>query len=159
MAQPEFLLDVLQQIPPLHRAIETSGYAPASVFDEIMKQSDLVLFDIKHTDPVIHKKFTGVDNLIILKNFENLSQSEIPFILRLPIIPGVNDNREHFISICNLIQKAPNLQHVEILPYHFTAGAKYPNVNRKYMPEFDFNKTVSIDISPFEENGFNAIIL
>ena len=66
--QPDFVIELLRQLPDIHTAIETSGYANTHIFNEVTSLADLILFDIKHTDPEMHRKYTGVDNAIILEN-------------------------------------------------------------------------------------------
>ena len=99
--------------------------------------ADLVLFDVKHADPVQHRRWTGVDNAPILRNLAWLCTSGRPFVVRIPLIPGVNDTRENMLQTCLLIKDAPGLERVEILRYHKTAGAKYAMIGRTYAPGFD----------------------
>jgi len=159
LAQPAFLFDLIGQLKPINIAVETSGYASEAVFREMVSSVDLVLMDIKHTDPEIHKKYTGVSNARILRNVEILCRSETDFRIRIPLIPGVNDNPENIRETASLIKVAKHLQRVELLPYHQTAGAKYPMVNKIFSPGFDTSKKVNIPIRIFEENNINAIVL
>ena len=118
-------------------AVETSGYAAPEVFRRVAGHADLVLFDVKHADPVQHRRWTGVDNAPILRNLAWLCTSGRPFVVRIPLIPGVNDTRENMLQTCLLIKDAPGLERVEILRYHKTAGAKYAMIGRTYAPGFD----------------------
>ena len=79
----------------------------------------------------------GVDNAPILRNLAWLCTSGRPFVVRIPLIPGVNDTRENMLQTCLLIKDAPGLERVEILRYHKTAGAKYAMIGRTYAPGFD----------------------
>lgn len=121
----------------VHTAVETSGYAAPEVFRRVAGHADLVLFDVKHADPVQHRRWTGVDNAPILRNLAWLCTSGRPFVVRIPLIPGVNDTRENMLQTCLLIKDAPGLERVEILRYHKTAGAKYAMIGRTYAPGFD----------------------
>ena len=91
LAQPDFLFDLIRQLKPINIAVETSGYANKNVFQKMLTEVDLVLMDVKHTDSVIHKKYTGVDNSLILENLKVLCQSTTNFHIRIPLIPGIND--------------------------------------------------------------------
>lgn len=142
--QGEFLLEVLEKLPNLHKAIETCGYCDYDLFGKIIEKLDLVMMDLKIIDSEKHKHFTGVSNEKILKNLEQLIKSEKPFIVRIPVIPDVNDNDENFIATAELLKNAKNLQLVELLPYHKTAGAKYSMVKMDYAPEFDIHKKVNL---------------
>lgn len=159
LAQPDFLFDLLKQLKPLHIAVETSGYASGSIFQKMVSMVDLVLMDVKHTDPKIHKKYTGIDNSLILENLKFLCQSSIDFCIRIPLIPGVNDTRENMEMTALLIKDSKYLKQVELLPYHQTAGAKYPMVNKIFSPGFDTNKKVNVWKDIFENYNINVTVL
>jgi pyruvate formate lyase activating enzyme len=159
LAQPGFLLELIEQLKPMNIAVETSGHASESVFREMISGVDLVLMDIKHTDPEIHKKYTGVDNSQILKNLQFLCQSNTDFYIRIPLIPGVNDTMKNMEKTAQLIKGAKHLKRVELLPYHQTAGAKYPMLNNVFNPGFDTAIRVNIPIRVFEENNINTHVL
>ena len=88
LAQYDFSLELLKKAKEngIHTAIETCGYAEKSKILEIAKYVDLFLFDCKETNPELHKKYTGVDNKIILDNLKALSDAGSKIILRCPII-------------------------------------------------------------------------
>ena len=159
LAQPVFLFDLLKQLKPLHIAVETSGHASGSIFQKMVSMVDLVLMDVKHTDPKIHKKYTGIDNSLILENLKFLCQSSSNFHIRIPLIPGVNDNRENMEMTALLIKDAKYLNRVELLPYHHTAGAKYPMVKKIFSPGFNTNKKVNVWKDIFENYNINVTIL
>lgn len=159
LAQPAFLFDLLEQLKPLHIAVETSGYASGSIFQKMVSMVDLVLMDVKHTDPKIHKKYTGIDNSLILENLKFLCQSSTDFCIRIPLIPGVNDTRENMEMTALLIKDSKYLKQVELLPYHQTAGAKYPMVNKIFSPGFGTNKKVNVWNYIFENYNINVTVL
>ena len=82
-----------------------------------------------------------------------LAAGETPFILRMPIIPGVNDVREHFVTAAALVKDAKQLVRIEILPYQRAAGAKYEMVGRIYDPPFDENIKPEFYPEVFDEQG------
>lgn len=156
--QPDFMMDVLDIIrPEIHTAIETSGHVYPDVFHRVIPNLDLVMMDIKHTDPVIHKKYTGADNRLILMNLDYLCSSGKDFIIRIPLIPGVNDSKENLQNILSLVKEAKSLVRIEILPYHKLAGAKYTMIGKKYNPLFDTEQKPDIHI--FEESNIKTIVL
>lgn len=159
LAQPAFLFDLIDRLKPMNVAVETSGYAPPDVFQKMVSMTGLVLMDIKHTDPVVHKKYTGVGNNLILENLESLCRSDTDFCIRIPLIPGVNDTRENMEKTALLLRNARNLRRVELLPYHLTAGAKYPMVGRCFEPGFDTGKMVNIRRDVFENNNIHVTVL
>jgi len=159
LMQSEFIRDVLDMIKPeIDTAIETSGYAPADIFKNTVKEFDLVMLDIKHTDELLHKEYTGVDNKLIMQNLQFLCLSDINFIIRIPLIPQVNDTENNMMNILDLIKDAKSLQRVEIMRYHKTAGAKYSMIGKEYNPRFDTEKEPEI-YNVFEQNNINTIIL
>ena len=118
----------------------------------------MMLFDVKMADPLMHKKYTGADNRQILGNLDILRRSGKDFVVRVPLIPGVNDTRENMEATSRLIAGAEGLKRVELLRYHKTAGAKYPMVGLKYSPEFDENATPQIH-DVFTEKGIELLVL
>jgi pyruvate formate lyase activating enzyme len=159
LAQPAFLFDLIEQLKPVNIAVETSGYAKPDIFQKMVSEVDLVLMDIKHTDTKIHKKYTGVGNELILDNLEYLCQSATGFYIRIPLIPGVNDTRENMEKTAELIKDAKNLKRVDLLPYHQTAGAKYPMLGKEYNPGFDVKRKVNIWREAFEKYNINVTVL
>ena len=134
LAQYDFSLELLKKAKEngIHTAIETCGYAEKSKILEIAKYVDLFLFDCKETDQELHKKYTGVDNKIILDNLKALSDAGSKIILRCPIIPGFNDRAEHFKGISEIADKFSGIEHIEIEPFHPLGESKYSALNREY---------------------------
>jgi len=149
LAQPEFLMEALDRLSSLHRAIETSGYSDKEVFRQVIDRTDYIIMDIKMIDEEKHLYYTGVSNKKILSNLNILKDSGKPFRIRIPMIPGVNDSDENLEETARLRLDAPALDMVELMPYHVTAGAKYEMVNRKYKPEFDVDAKPNMNISVF----------
>lgn len=99
----------------INTAIETSLF----LFDEeILGGVNLVMADLKIWDDELHLKHTGVSNKPILENFKRLDKLSVPFIVRTPVIPGINDNAECIESIRNFVRDFKNIQKYELLPYH-----------------------------------------
>lgn len=159
LMQFKFVIEFLQKTEALHRVVETSGYAPEEVFREVVKHTDLVLFDVKHMDEAEHRKYTGAGNVPILANLRQLCRGEKEFIVRIPLIPGVNDSQENMSAIAQVLKEAGALQRVELMRYHKTAGAKYAMLGRSYDPPFDTQAAPMIHTGPFEENNIKTIIL
>lgn len=158
LSQAEFLCEVMALLPDIHKAVETSGYASPEVFGKVLAIVDLLLFDVKLADADSHRRFTGVDNSVILKNLATLCKSGKPFVARIPLIPGVNDTRENMEATARLLNGAKGLQRVELLRYHKTAGAKYPMAGLQYNPPFDENKEPEIH-DQFTDKGIKLLVL
>ena len=137
LMQWDFVKAVIERMPGIHTAIETSGFASDAVFRSAMDTCDLIMLDWKVSDPVKHKHYTGVDQEPIRRHAEMLTRGNTPFILRMPMIPGVNDEPEHFETTARLVADSPMLQRIELLPYQPAAGAKYGMVGMQYQAPCD----------------------
>ena len=135
LAQPDFCKEILKACRKIgiHTAIETSGYSNPETFLSVIKYCNLVLFDVKETNPKNHLDYTGVSLEPILKNLNTLDEQNIPFIIRAPIIPTLNDREEHFEGLKKLRNSLTNCLGLEILPYHEIGVYKYETLNREYL--------------------------
>lgn len=131
LAQPDFLIELINELKGSHLCIETSGYAPGKVFAEVIKRLDYIIMDIKLADIGLHKKYTGVGNEVILSNFNLLKSSGKPYLIRTPLIPGITDTAENLDAIKRLIGNS----NWEQLPYNKMAGAKYKMLGMSYKLE------------------------
>jgi pyruvate formate lyase activating enzyme len=134
LLQPDFLLALLQACKEreIHTALDTCGFASWETLDRIRGLVDLFLYDLKLMDSTRHRKFTGVPNDLILKNLQMLSAQGHNVILRLPIIPGLNDDEENIRQTGEFATASLGLNRVDILPYHHTATDKYKRLKRDY---------------------------
>ncbi|MBW8042537.1 MAG: glycyl-radical enzyme activating protein [Planctomycetes bacterium] len=120
MMQPEFLLALLNQcqVQQIHTAVDTSCYAEPDVVECISKRTDLFLCDLKHMDSNMHERFTGVGNNLILDNIKLLSEAGKEIIIRIPIIPGFNDDQANIEATGKFAASLPRLSSIDILPYN-----------------------------------------
>ena len=118
--------------------IETSGYTSKENIVKAAKYTDCFLYDCKETDPENHKKYIGVDNKIILDNLSVLNKINATVILRCPIIPSVNDRKEHFENIARLANQYSCIKSIEFMPYHPLGISKSINIGKKTL--FDDNR-------------------
>ena len=102
----------------IHTCVETSGFGSNSDFGALLLVTDLFLFDWKVSDDALAERYLGVPLEPIRRNLYLAVQGGKQVLLRCPIIPGVNDNREHFDAIVGLLQSYPSLLGAELLPYH-----------------------------------------
>ncbi len=159
LAQPEFLIELMDHLKSIHLVVETAGYSKKGVFKKMTAKADIVFMDLKHSDTTIHKRHTGVGNELILKNLEYLCGADTDFVIRIPLIPGVNDTKVNMLNTAKLIKHADHLLRVELLPFHKTAGAKYPMVGRIYNPKFDEAQEVEIYTEVFLQHNIEAAVL
>ena len=133
--QPEFTAELLRKCREngIHTAIETSGFANEKALFTVLEYCDLVLFDIKETDEERHKQYTGVSLTTILRNLKLVNDKKIPFIIRAPIIPTLNDRESHFKSLKTIRESMEFCQGIQIMPYHRIGSYKYELLDRKYI--------------------------
>jgi len=134
LMQPSFLAGLLKACGDLdlHRAVDTCGYADTRTLLKIATQVELFLYDLKHMDPEKHYRYTGVSNEIILTNLKSLSRQGAKVIIRLPVIPGINNDRINIERTGAFLSSLAGVNQVNILPYHCAAEAKYKNLGVKY---------------------------
>ena len=153
LLQWDFVAGTISRMPGIHTAIETSGYAPDAVFMDAMQRCSLIMMDWKVSDPEKHRRYTGVPQDPVRRHLELLCAGDTPFIIRMPVIPEVNDNEDHFAALAGMVRNAESLIRVEILPYQRAAGAKYEMVGMAYRPEFDEAKPLNICTQVFREKN------
>jgi pyruvate formate lyase activating enzyme len=144
LMQPEFLTELLKalKLENIHTAVETSGFASWKSFESVLDYTDLFIYDLKLVDAELCKKYLGVNGDKIITNLDRLNKCGAKIMVRMPIIPTVNDT-----SIC-LHQAADHLKKIgitelELLPYHKLGSAKYEKLGLEYtlksieQPDFD----------------------
>lgn len=133
--QPLFSEQILKKCrgEGIHTAMETCGLCSWENFSRIIRYTDLLLFDIKHMDTYTHKKFTGVGNEVILENAKKASGSVKEMIIRLPLIPGFNDDYKNMEEMGRFIaENMPEVNKVNILPYHSVGESKSTRIGKEY---------------------------
>jgi pyruvate formate lyase activating enzyme len=137
LAQPEFLAELLCgcRARGLHAAVDTCGHAPWETLDRIRPLTDLFLYDLKLLDDERHRRYTGVSNALGLENLRALAAAGHDILLRVPLIPGVNDDAESVRQIGAFVTGLARPLPLEILPYHALGAAKYARLGREYRME------------------------
>jgi pyruvate formate lyase activating enzyme len=130
---PAFAAEILRECKRrgIHTAVETAGYASWPAFEELITDTDLFLFDVKHMDPAVHKRYTGADNGKILDNLEKLRNAGKRIIVRTPVIPGFNDQEDDISGIADRL-KEMGITEYHLLPYHRYGAEKYRYLGREY---------------------------
>jgi pyruvate formate lyase activating enzyme len=142
----------------LHVVLDTSGYADPEDFELLLKRVNLVYFDLKLIDSQLHRKYTGCDNDLILKNLMIMSASGVPYFIRVPLVPGVTDTPANLSAIANKVNGLPGLVQVDLLPYNRAAGAKYEAAGMEFLPDYDETRPVNSDVKIFEKMGIKVHI-
>ncbi len=150
LMQAEFVADVCDLLSHIHVVLDTSGFASGPLFRLVAEKCDLVYYDLKIIDPQVHLRFTGVENHLILSNLRLLSTLGVPFVVRIPLVPGVTDTDKNLASIADTIQLLPGLLRVDLLPYNKAAGGKYLGLGMEFRPGFDEKQEVNANTMLFE---------
>ncbi len=134
MLQVEFLRSALSACKDLqlHTTVDTSGQANWLSLRSILPYTDLFLYDLKHMDSEKHKEYTAVSNRKILDNLQKLSAEGAKILVRIPVIPGINDDLDNRQRCGEFLADLPNIEGVELMPYHAIGMAKYESLGRQY---------------------------
>jgi pyruvate formate lyase activating enzyme len=134
MLQTEFLREILSLCKEqhIHTAVDTSGHTSWENFYSILPLVDLFLYDVKLVDESRHKMYTSVSNKLILSNLRKLADAGAHIIVRIPLIPGINDDDENIDTSAEILAKLPVLEGTEVMPYHAIHTAKYAALGMEY---------------------------
>ncbi|MFS0660963.1 glycyl-radical enzyme activating protein [Niallia alba] len=136
LAQPIFTRSLLKAAweECVNTAIETTFFAPWKVVSSILPYVDTAFVDIKMFNNQLHKKYVGSNNKRILENLLKTNELEENFrlIVRVPVIPGINDAQEELEGIGEFCAKLTHLEHVQLLPYHRLGTETYKKLDREY---------------------------
>jgi pyruvate formate lyase activating enzyme len=102
----------------VHTALDTAACVAWRHFEELLDVTDLVLLDLKSMDSAVHLRWTGVPNELILENARRLSRADVDVIVRVPVVPEVNDDPANLERTAAFLADFPRLRGVELLPYH-----------------------------------------
>ncbi|HEX5643759.1 MAG TPA: glycyl-radical enzyme activating protein [Thermoleophilia bacterium] len=127
LSQPEFLVECLRRCRRwgYHTAVETCGQARWEDVAAVAESADLFLYDLKQVDTARHEELTGAGNELILANLERLLGLGAAVTVRVPVIPGANDDRESLAALADFVACHPGVRSVELLPYHPLGAHKY----------------------------------
>ena len=116
----------------IHTAIDSCGYPCTEEALAALDAADLVLFDLKGMDSTRHQENTGAGNEEILRTFEHLRATNKPVIVRAPLVPGYNDSPEELAALGRLLRESPNVERVDLMPYHEYGVSKYEEIGLAY---------------------------
>jgi len=133
LLQAESCAVLLQKLKAegIHTAVDTCGAVPWSAFEAVLPYTDLFLYDLKHMDSNAHRSLTGLGNEDVLQNLQRLSDCGAQIEIRMPIVPGCNDDAGE-IEKAGAFLRTLHVQRVVLLPYHSLAGSKYEAIGMQY---------------------------
>lgn len=134
LLQKAFSLELLKQVKgqKVSTAVETAGFVPEATLLEIQDKVDTFLFDLKMFDAVKHEYWTGVSNKIIKQNLKMLTDIHNNVVIRIPLIPGINDTNEEFGNMMQFVNELRHINSVHILPFHNAGAGKYRLIGADY---------------------------
>jgi pyruvate formate lyase activating enzyme len=121
----------------IHRAVDTTLFAAPETVRRVAEHTDLFLVDLKQMDSAKHKRFCGVPNERILENLRMLAAEGKDIIIRIPLIEGVNADRENIEASADFLASLPGggVKEVDLLPYHDIGKGKHRKLGTVYNPE------------------------
>ena len=134
LLQAAFVVECLRRLKDegVHTALDTCGFARWPDLRDAAAEAALVLYDLKLMDDARHRAATGVSNQIILDNLQALAEVHDNIWIRVPVIPGVNDDAANLDATAAFLERLPGIRHVDLLPYHATGEAKFERVGIGY---------------------------
>lgn len=153
LLQAEFVFEVIDRLDHLHVLLDTSGYGRPENFILLATRADLVFYDLKLIDPTMFFRYTGGNINLVLENLNSLTRLGTPYVIRIPLVPGVTDTNENLLAIAKVIKGLSGLIRVDLLPYNRLAGAKYETAGLKFDPGYDETQPPNLSGEAFDEAG------
>jgi pyruvate formate lyase activating enzyme len=116
----------------LHTAIETSGFLGDRADERYLSTIDLVLLDIKSSDPDTYRRTTGRDLAPTLRFAERLASLSKPVWVRFTLVPGLTDDPANVDGIARFVAPMKNVEWVEVQPFHQLGAFKWKAMNLEY---------------------------
>ena len=134
LLQHAFLLTLLQacQQEGIRTTVDTTGFTSAAVLKTIAEYVDLFLYDLKIVNDEKHRLLTGVSNQLILGNLQLLADLKKKVIVRVPLLPGLNDDEEAIRSLGEFVSTLTGISEINLLPYHRSGVEKYQRIGSEY---------------------------
>lgn len=132
LQQAAFAIEVLRRLRAegVHTALDTCGHARWQDLAAAASHADLVLYDVKLLDDARHRAATGVSNRLILDNLQALAAVHSQIWIRIPIVPGINDDEANLRATAAFLAPLAGVTRVDLLPYHPTGEAKGVRVGK-----------------------------
>lgn len=161
MLHKEYCLKLLQELKGrnINTAVETAGYVPFETIEVIYKYVDTFLYDVKLISEDKRKLWLGIEDELDLENLKRLSLIHNKIVIRIPLIPDVNDINEEFNKIVDFISEIEGIEYIHILPFHQLGAEKYKRIGVKYemenVPLNDVDRLINCK-KLLEEKGYKV---
>lgn len=168
LLQSDFVMELFKTCKEenFHTCCESSFFAEWKEIEKVLPYTDLFISDIKHMDTELHKKYTGVNNEKILDNLKRLTKENHELILRIPVIPNVNDDMENMEATADFIinELKGGVRTLQLLSFMRLGEEKYKSLGMQYKMkdlEFDresFQKNITKIADYFSSRGINCLV-
>lgn len=134
LMQPAFVLSFLKLCKDnyVHTVIETALHAPRQIIKDVLCKADEIICDLKIMNDKQHTSLIGVSNKTILGNLSFLLKSGKPVLVRMPLIPSINNDEDNLKAVGAFLSAGGQKVHMELLPYHRMAQSKYDRLKKTY---------------------------
>lgn len=168
LLQSEFVARLLAacKAEGFHTCVESSLFLDWKKIQNVLPYTDLIISDIKHMDPVIHKRYTRVSNDKILNNLRRLAQEKREIILRIPVIPNVNDDQGNITATADFIinELGGNIRTLQLLSFMRLGEEKYASLGLPYpmqgvkLNRRTFQKHINSIAEYFNQRGIHCVV-
>jgi len=150
LCQADFCAELLCELKKnnIRTAVDTCGYVPRASIEKVMENTDIFLYDLKAIDEDVHIRCTGQPNGLILDNLRYIDSIGKPIEIRIPYVPGYNDDQIE--KMAKFLSGLKNITKIRVLPYHNYAGSKYASLTME---------NTLPDLLPTESEVKNAVEL
>ena len=137
LLQPQFVREVFRQCQALgiHTTLDTSGFPDFARSQPVLDHTDLVLLDLKSSDPETYHNVTNVSIAPTLYFAKHLSAINKPTWVRFVLVPGLTDDPDNIKGIAQFVATLRSVEKIEILPFHQMGKYKWKAMGYKYLLE------------------------
>ena len=139
LMHPDYTIEILRELGRrgFHRTVDTTLYAQPEVVDQVVAECELLLVDLKLMDSEKHRRYTGVPNELILENIRRIAKNGHPFVIRIPLIDGINADEKNIDETAIFLNSLPLSESlvVHLLPYHDVGRDKHRRMWSSYNPQ------------------------
>ena len=168
LVQADFVAELFKACKEqgIQTCLESTFHCPWSEAEKVLPYTDIVISDIKHMDSALHKQYTGVGNERVLENLKKLAEENRELILRIPVIPGANDDMENIAATADFILNELNgrVRTLQLLSFMRLGEEKYTSLGMPYemkdvkMNRRSFQKHVNELADYFNSRGIHCLV-